>query len=167
MHRFANPVGVHFIPTGSTEARVLDEEQQLIAKLRKIEALFARPSTEGERRAAESASNRVRARLTALEERERAVEFHFSLADAWSRSLFTAVLRRHGLTPYRYRGQRRTTLMVRVVKSFLDGTLWPEFLQLQAVLHQHFAAVTTRVIAEAMGTQDGDIDVREGQALEP
>ena len=167
MHRFANPVGVHFIPTGSTEAPVLDEEQQLIAKLRKIEALFARPSTEGERRAAERASHRVRARLTALEERERAVEFHFSLADAWSRSLFTAVLRRHGLTPYRYRGQRRTTLMVRVVKSFLDGTLWPEFLQLQAVLHQHFAAVTTRVIAEAMGTQDGDVDVREGQALEP
>jgi hypothetical protein len=34
-------------------------------------------------------------------------------------------------------------------------------------LHQHFAAVTKRVIAEAMGTADGDVDVREGQALEP
>ena len=29
---------------------MLDEEQQLIARLRKIEALFARPGTEGERR---------------------------------------------------------------------------------------------------------------------
>ena len=46
---------------------VLDEEQQLIARLRKIEALFARPGTEGERRAAEHASHRIRARLTALE----------------------------------------------------------------------------------------------------
>jgi len=61
---------------------VLDEEQQLIAKLRKIEALFTRPGTEGERRAAENASNRIRARLTALEDTEPAVEFRFSLADA-------------------------------------------------------------------------------------
>jgi hypothetical protein len=88
-------------PTGptETEAGVLDEEQQLIAKLRKIEALFARPGTEGERRAAEDASNRIRARLNALEETEPALEFRFSLADAWSRSLFIAVLRRHGLRP--------------------------------------------------------------------
>ena len=53
---------------------MLDEEQQLIARLRKIEALFARPGTEGERRAAEHASNRIRARLTALKEIEPAVE---------------------------------------------------------------------------------------------
>jgi len=166
IQRFANPVDVHLIPTGPTEARVLDEEQQLIAKLRKIEALFARAGTEGERSAAENASNRIRARLTAIEAPEPATEFRFSLNDAWSRSLFTAVLRRHGLKPYRYRGQRRTSLMVRVVKSYLDATLWPEFLQLQTVLHEHFATVTKRVIAEAMGAEDGEVDVREGQVIE-
>jgi hypothetical protein len=145
---------------------VLDEEQQLIAKLRKIEALFARPGTEGERRAAENASNRIRARLTALEDIEPPVEFRFSLTDAWSRSLFIAVLRRHALRPYRYRGQRRTTVMVRVVKSYVDATLWPEFLQLQTVLHEHFEAVTKRVIAQAIGTEDDDVELREGPALE-
>jgi hypothetical protein len=98
---------------------VLDEEQQLVLKLRKIEALFARPGTEGERRAAENASNRIRARLAELEQVEPAVEFRFSLPDAWSRSLFVAVLRRHGLRPYRYHGQRRTTVMVRVDKSYV------------------------------------------------
>ena len=143
-----------------------DEEQQLIAKLRKIEALFARPGTEGERRAAENASNRIRARLTALEEIEHPVEFRFSLTDAWSRSLFIAVLRRHGLRPCRYRGQRRTTVMVRVVKSYVDATLWPEFLQLQTVLHQHFEVVTKRVIARAIGTEDAEVELREGQAPE-
>jgi hypothetical protein len=145
---------------------VIDEEQQLIAKLRKIEALFARPGTEGERRAAEHASNRIRARLTALEQLEPAIEFRFTLADAWSRSLFIAVLRRHGLKPYRYHGQRRTTVMVRVVKSYVDATLWPEFLQLQAVLHEHFEAVTKRVIAQAMGTGDGDVELRDEPALD-
>ena len=96
---------------------MLDEEQQLVVKLRKIEALFARPGTEGERRAAESASNRIRARLAELDHVEPAVEFRFSMTDAWSRSLFIAVLRRHGLRPYRYHGQRRTTVMVKDRKS--------------------------------------------------
>ena len=145
---------------------MFDEEQQLIAKLRKIEALFARPGTDGERRAAENASNRIRARLNALEDVEPAIEFRFSLTDAWSRSLFIAVLRRHGLRPYRYHGQRRTTVMVRVVKTYVDTTLWPEFLQLQTVLHEHFEAVTRRVIAQAIGTEEGDVELREGQALE-
>ena len=145
---------------------MLDEEQQLIAKLRKIEALFARPGTEGERRAAESASSRIRARLTALEDKEPAVEFRVSLADAWSRSLFIAVLRRHGLRPYRYHGQRRTPVMVRVMKSYVDATLWPEFLQLQTVLHEHFEAVTKRVIAQAIGAEEGDVELRDGPALE-
>jgi len=145
---------------------VLDEEQQLIAKLRKIEALFARPGTDGERHAAENASNRIRARLATLEAIEPPVEFRFSLTDAWSRSLFIAVLRRHGLRPYRYHGQRRTTVMVKVVKSYVDATLWPEFLQLQTVLHEHFEAVTKRVIAQAIGTESGDVELREGQVLE-
>ena len=125
-----------------------------------------RPGTPGERAAAENASNRLRARLAALEKSEPAVEFRFSLTDAWSRSLFSAVLRRHGLTPYRYRGQRRTTLMVRVVRSYLDAKVWPEFPQLQSVLHDHFEAVTKRVIAQAMGTEDRDVELRDGTAHE-
>jgi hypothetical protein len=145
---------------------VVDEEQQLIEKLRKIEALFARPGTEGERRAAERASNRIRARLIALEEVEPPIEYRFSFADAWSRALFIAVLRRHGLGPYRYPGQRRTTVMVRVVKSYVDATLWPEYLQLQAVLHEHFESVTRRVIAQAIGAEEGDVELRDGEALE-
>ena len=145
---------------------MLDEEQQLILTLRKIEALFARPGTEGERRAAESASNRIRARLAELEQVEPSVEFRFSLTDAWSRSLFVAVLRRHGLRPYRYHGQRRTTVMVRVAKSYVDATLWPEFVQLQTVLHEHFEAVTKRVIAQAIGADAGDVELRDGPAIE-
>ena len=143
-----------------------DDEQQLIAKLRKIEALFSRPGTEGERQAAETASAKVRARLRALERTEPLIEFRFSLADAWSRSLFIALLRRCGLSPYRYRGQRHTTVMVRVTKSYVDETLWPEFQQLREVLHEHFATVTKRVIAQALGTEDGDVEMREGQRFE-
>jgi hypothetical protein len=145
---------------------VVDEEQDLIAKLRKIEQLFARPGTDGERQAAQHASNRLRARLEALERTEPVVEYRFSLADAWSHRLFIALLRRHGLRPYRYRGQRYTTVMVRVAKSFVDRTLWPEFNQAQALLHEHFEAVTRRVVAQAIGGADEEVEVREGHGLE-
>lgn len=141
-----------------------NEEQELIAKLRKIEQLFARPGTDGERQAAQHASQRLRARLQALEPSEPVIEFRFTLSDAWSRSLFVALLRRHGLRPYRYPGQRRTTIMVKLTRSFLDRTLSPEFEQAQAVLHEHFEAVTRRVIAQAIGEHGEDVEVREGTA---
>jgi hypothetical protein len=133
---------------------------QLIAKLQKIEQLFARPGTEGERDAARNASERIRGRLQAIEQREPPIEFRFSMADGWSRTLFIALLRRYGLRPYRYRGQRHTTVMVRVTKSFVDETLWPEFLQLQGALVEHLEAVTKTVIADAFGGS-GDVEVRE------
>jgi len=142
-----------------------DDERELIAKLRKIEQLFARPGTEGEREAAEQASQRIRARLETLEQADPPVEYQFSLTDTWSRSLFVALVRRHGLRPYRYHGQRRTTVMVRVGKAFVDRTLWPEFQQFQEVLHTHFEAVTSRVIGEALGETDRDVELRETKTL--
>jgi hypothetical protein len=53
---------------------VLDEEPQLIEKVRKIEGLFTRPGTEGERLAAESASHRIRARGLRVNHVQRASE---------------------------------------------------------------------------------------------
>jgi hypothetical protein len=98
---------------------------QLIAKLHKIEQLFARPGTEGERHAARNASERIRARLRAVEQREPPIEVRFSMADGWSRALFIALLRRYGLRPYRYRGQRYTTVMVRVTKGSVRERRFP------------------------------------------
>ena len=43
--------------------------------------------------------------------------------------------------------------------------LW-KVLQLRAVLHEHFEAVTKRVIARAMGTEAGDVELRDGPAIE-
>jgi len=140
---------------------MLDEEQQLIAKLRKIEALFSNPGTDGERQAAASASERIRARLAELEATDPAAEFRFTMTDTWSRSLLLALLRRHGLKPYRYSGQRRTTVMVKVAKSYLDTTVMPEFEQFRSVLHEHFTAVTRRVISQALGESGSDVEVRE------
>jgi hypothetical protein len=137
-----------------------DAERHLIEKLRKIETLFARTTNPGERQAAESASQRIRARLAQLERTESAVEFRFSLPDGWSKSLFIALLRRYGLKPYRYASQRRTTVMVKVACSFVDDVLWPEFQEVNATLRSHLDAVTARIIQQAIHGDEGDIEER-------
>jgi hypothetical protein len=141
-----------------------EEERRLVDKLRKIEALFARATSAGERVAAENASDRIRQRLEQLERSERAVEYRFSVPDAWSKSLFIALLRRYGIEPYRYAGQRRTTVMARVTRTFADEVLWPEYQQLNAMLREHLDSITKRVIAQAIHGNQADAEERPAQA---
>jgi hypothetical protein len=61
-----------------------------------------------------------------------------------------ALCRRYKLVPYRERGQRHTTVMVRAPKTFQDGTLWPEYMSLSKELDAHLDELTTRVIREAI-----------------
>ena len=126
------------------------DERALTEKLRLIEALFAGAATKGERNAAAAAAGRITARLERLRREDPPVEMQFSVHDAWSRRLFLALLRRYGLEPYRYRRQRRTTVMVRVPATFVDETLWPEFEQLSEALRAHLSRITDRIIAETI-----------------
>ena len=143
-------------------------EEQLVAKLRRIEALFSRPGTDGERVAAERARERIQARLRELAAEEPPAEFRFSLSDQWSRHLFVALLRRYGIQPYRYRGQRRTTVMARLSRSFVNDTLWPEFQELQQTLSTYFDALTDRVIEQALEVKAGEAEeCFEPALLEP
>ena len=126
------------------------DEAKLREKLSKIEALFAGATTEGERLAAGEARRRIQERLASVEKLDPPVEFRFSIPDTWSRKLFVSLLRRYELKPYRYRGQRRTTVVVKAPRRFVDETLWPEFQQLNAALRTYLEEITDRVIAEAL-----------------
>jgi len=145
-------------PTRQRGAPPPGPEQQLVEKLRRIEALHARPGSEGERQAAERARERIQARLRQLEAEEPPIEFRFSLADQWSRHLFVALLRRYGIHPYRYRGQRRTTVMARLSRAFVNETLWPEFQELQSTLAAYFDALTDRVIEQVLEVRAGEAE---------
>jgi hypothetical protein len=123
-------------------------EQQLREKLRKITALFEGAATAGERQAAAAAIERIRLALGAATKTEVLPEIKFSMPDQWQRRLFSALCRRYGLKPFRYKGQRHTTVMVRAPRAFIDRTLWPEFLELQAALHSYLNEATDRIIRE-------------------
>jgi hypothetical protein len=131
-------------------------DTRLREKLRKIEALFAGAGTEGERLAAEAALARIRARLADDGRREAPIEMQFSVADPWARLLFMALCRRYGLEPYRYHRQRRSTVMLRVPRSFMEAVLWPEFRELEAELRSYLQEVTQRVIREDVFADTSD-----------
>jgi hypothetical protein len=124
----------------------MDDRQKLFERLRKIEALYAGAATPGERDAAASARERIRARLASLEREEHPEEFRFTMDNPWSRKLFVALLRRYGLEPYRYSRQRRTTVMVRVPPSFVRETLLPEFNEVNGALFEHLERITDDII---------------------
>jgi hypothetical protein len=137
------------------------DDEKLFKKLRDLEALFAGATTPGERQAAGNARERILARLHTLEQQAPAVEYKFTMQDMWSKKLFLALLRRYDLTPYRYRGQRRTTVVVRVPQRFVDETLWPHFQRASQELRQHLDEVASKVIEQALDAKDTDADEEE------
>jgi hypothetical protein len=131
-------------------------DARLRDKLRKIEALFAGAGTEGERLAAEAALARIRARLADMGRSEAPVEIQFSVPDTWSRQLFLALCRRYGLAPYRYARQRRSTVVLRTPRRFVEDVLMPEFKELDADLRSYLEEVTQRLIREEVFADTSD-----------
>lgn len=139
----------------------MDSEDRLREKLRKIEALFAGAGTEGERAAAGAAAERIRAQLRQAEKAGRIEEMRFSLPDPWARRMFLALCRRYGLKPFRFRGQRHTTVMVRAPESFVTETLWPEFQEINRELARYLDEVTERIIREEVHGETADAEERD------
>ena len=141
-------------------------EADLLDKLRKIERLYAGATTPGEKDAAADAIARIKKRLAETAKTEQPIEYKFTLSDAWSKKLFIALLRRYAINPYRYSRQRRNTVMARVPRSFVDETLWPEFIELSKVLKTYLDEMTDRVIAGGVHGDVAEEEVVSGEFLE-
>ncbi len=126
----------------------------LRARLAKLENLFQRAGSAGERVAAGAAIDRLKDRLQSQQANPQ-IELKFSLPDTWSVRLFVAVCRKHDVRPYRYPRQRRTTVMVRTSERFFDDVIWAEFSRLQTELEIYFEETVDHLISTSMRA-DGD-----------
>ena len=134
----------------------MTDDAALREKLAKVEALFRGAASPGERAAAGAAMDRLHARLGSWDTNpDPEVELQYSLPDKWSVTLFIAICRKHGVHPYRYARQRRTTVMVRAREGEFDRAVWREFSRLHTELEEYFEDVTDHLITRAMGS-DGD-----------
>jgi hypothetical protein len=135
------------------------DEEALKRKLATIEASFAgATSTAGGNQEADSARDSILARLKAATEAEPAIDFQFSLADEWQRRLFAALARRYGLKPFRYTGQRDTTVMLRAPERFVEDVFWPEYQQLSAALRSWLDEATERIMREVLQSEGGSVE---------
>jgi hypothetical protein len=134
------------------------DDTEMHEKLAKLEALFARGATEGERAAAGAARDRLQAKLATEAHASDApeVELQYSLPDVWSVRVFVALCRKHGIRPYRYPRQRRTTVMVRVQEARFEQTVAAEFRTLHTELTAYFNATVEHLIADAMKSDGSD-----------
>ena len=117
---------------------------------------FGRPAVSGERAAAGAAAERLRGRLgSADSDGGPETELRFSLPDMWSVRLFVAVCRKHGLRPFRYARQRRTTVMVRARERSFDRMVRAEFGRLQTELQLYFEDITDHLITRTTALRSG------------
>lgn len=121
---------------------------ELIEKIRKVEALFSGTDSVGEKQAAGGALDRLKAQLDTVPEPP--VEFRISLDDPWKRQLFIALCRRNGIEPYRLYRQRRSTVMLRTGRTLLDTVLWPQFLELSKLLNSYLDEATRDIITRGV-----------------
>jgi len=134
----------------------MTELEKLLERMRRVEALYSRTDVEGERTAAGNALEAILEQIRRYQQADPAVEYKFTLSDPWSRRLFMALARRYKLEPFRYRGQRYTTVMLRVPRSFVERTLWPEFKQLSQLLQSHLDEVADQIIAQCLSSSGSD-----------
>ncbi|WP_246086453.1 hypothetical protein [Roseinatronobacter monicus] len=134
-------------------------------KLAKLEALFARGATPGERAAAGAALERLQSRLDigSSPHDEPEIELQYSLPDVWAVRLFVALCRKHDVKPYRYPRQRRTTVMVRVEKSSFERTIAREFQTLHRELTIYFNDTLNHLIANVMKSDGDDENLEQRQ----
>ena len=140
------------------------EDKELRVKLAKVEALFRGTGSPGEKAAAAAAMDRLQGRLGGSDgDGDPEIEMKFSLPDMWSVRLFISVCRKHGVHPYRYARQQRTTVMVRTRERLFDRLVWLEFSMLHTELESYFEGVTDHLIARAMHSDGNDSTLDQPQ----
>lgn len=144
----------------------MTSDRDIREKLAKLERMFAQGATSGERAAAGAARDRLQARLEpeTAGNAEPEIELQYSLPDVWSVRIFVALCRKHGVHPYRYPRQRRTTVVVRARQADFDRTVAHEFHTLHREVTAYFDEMVNHLIADAMKS-DGDDETLEQRQL--
>ncbi|MFK7983218.1 MAG: hypothetical protein AB8G86_24775 [Saprospiraceae bacterium] len=130
--------------------------EDLLEKIRKIEALIEGAKTSGEKNAAISAKDRVYKKL--LEEKKtQKVEYTLRTSDSWHKKLLVAICRKYGIRPYRYKRQKYTTVMVHVNEQFMEDVLWKEYLEYAKHLELLVEEVTNNIIRKIHADDEEDV----------
>ena len=131
------------------------KEPDLVMRLRQVEARLAPPDRSGDGPGPDPRA-RILQRLDAIAVTDPPMEHHFSVRDPAERRLLTALLRRYGLTPYRYPRQGPRDVMVRMPLSFESELLYPLLEAMKQEWADFRVAAIERVAGEALHWDTSD-----------
>ncbi len=122
----------------------------VISKIKKRKLFFELyliegAKTNGERTAAILAKDRVNKKLIEKQGVE-LEEYALYTRGNWHKKLLLAICRKHGVSPYRYKRQKYTTVMVRINEHFLNNVLWKEYLEYSDHLEKLVEEITNSII---------------------
>jgi hypothetical protein len=95
------------------------------------------------------------------------VEFQFSISDNWQHQLFNALANHYGLRPFRYDGQRDTTIMLKAPERFIEDTFWPQYQNLSNTLRNWLESFTSSVIQDVFQVESIKFEKPTAAAHEP
>lgn len=120
----------------------------LLERIKKIEALINGATTAGEENAARSAKDRLLNKQSTIQAPDKLEEYRLYTSDSWHKKLLIAVCRKYGIQPYRYKRQKYTTVMVNINPNFLNEVLWPEYLEYSKHLEKLVEGITDDLIGK-------------------
>jgi hypothetical protein len=128
--------------------------ENLLDRIRKIEALISGASTNGEKNAAKTAKERILKKYPELEIHRNPVEYRLSTNSEWNKKLLLAICRKYGVKPYRYHRQKYTTVMVNINEEFLTKVLWKEYQEYSELLNGLVEEITNDLISKIHTHED-------------
>jgi len=131
--------------------------ENLLEKIRKIEALINGASSEGEKNAAISAKERILNKNPHLEIHKDPKEYSLRTEGEWNKKLLLAICRKYGVKPYRYKRQKYTTVMVNINEEFLNEVLWKEYTEYSIHLNKLIGEITDNLISKIHKHEDEDL----------
>lgn len=131
--------------------------EDILEKIRKIEALILGATTDGERNAAISAKKRIIRKYPRVEIDKNTQEYSLYTPDMWHKKLLLAICRKYGVMPYRYHRQKYTTVMVRINEKFLNDVIWKEYLEFSEQLEELVEDITDDLISKIHKFEQEDV----------
>ena len=118
------------------------DEEELVGQLQEIERRMGRGVL---------GADACRAQLAEWRRREADQEFQVSLPTAEAQGVLVTWCVRYGVTPYRKTKQRRTTICIRVPRSFMHDVLWPQVDAMSRAIETAKLRALTRVLERWSG----------------
>lgn len=68
----------------------------------------------------------------------------------WNRQIFLALCEKYNLEPYRYKGEKKTTIKLETTMDFMENILWPDYKKFTKIYHKSMEDILKKCIEKIL-----------------